>query len=507
MRRLLMRALCGFFMLSLLPAAFPADQSAKTSPPAKTDQKQQDQKTLITVTYDISDIVAKVATWHPGGRSAALQRLSASLVEDFADLDPELARKLLGKDAVFSIQLLNEKTLEIRADKKTQKDLADYFSLVRHLLDGAVEVDCRLYEVDRKIVDAEIARKMNRHPGSATVFVRPDTEEFEKELLEKQDGKMKPDEPIRMGTSSLKRSKAVVQNGARGAIFSWRTAVPYEKRPALGNLANTRRNFTAWLTFPGVVYGEAPGRETAVVFPGFSFDMRPVISSDRRKMQIQLTQHVTQIVAWKKDKLRTWLPNQEMKEIDLEVPVLQESTFTSNISSLDGQPILALVQGQMPRAQARDRVLILAISPIIRIEEEERQILQGKKHFTEADAIRLAEQFIIENGYTDLPAMKDKTKLSHESIDYSDPDERLKLRFNSLERKAYGIGKVDLRENSWTIVFRYNAKNNRNGRTDYDQYVKTVGRALTMKADGSDIRMTHQDYYLKNVKVIKSGDK
>lgn len=126
---------------------------------------------------------------------------------------------------------------------------------------------------------------------------------------------------------------------------------------------------------------------------------------------------------------------------------------------------------------------------------------------TEAEAIRLAEQFIVENGYTDLPAMKDKTKLSHESIDYADPDERLKLRFNSLERKAYGVGKVDLRKDGWTIVFRYNANNNRNGELDYDQYVKTVGRALTMKADGSDIRMIHQDFYLTNVKVIRSGDK
>ena len=42
MMRLLMQALCGFFMLSLLPAAFPAAQSGKTSPPAKTGQKQQD---------------------------------------------------------------------------------------------------------------------------------------------------------------------------------------------------------------------------------------------------------------------------------------------------------------------------------------------------------------------------------------------------------------------------------------------------------------------------------
>jgi hypothetical protein len=134
---------------------------------------------------------------------------------------------------------------------------------------------------------------------------------------------------------------------------------------------------------------------------------------------------------------------------------------------------------------------------------------QVKKQLTEAEAIRLAEQFIVQNGYTDLPTIKDKTKLSHEGIDFADPDDRLKQRFNTLERKAYAVGKGDVRKDGWTIVFRYNANNERARRIipNYDRHIKTVGRAVTMEADGSDIRMQHQDIYLKGLKVIRSGVK
>lgn len=370
MRRLLTRSLCIVLTLTFLSHTLLADQ------PPKTDAKQQDQKKLVTVTYDVKEIVTKMATWNPGGPAAALERLSTTLVEE---IDPVLAAKFLGKNAVYSIQLLDEKQLEIRADKKTQEVLADCLAAIRHLLDVAVEVKCRLYEVDRKIVDQEIARKMTRLPGSAVVFARPDTEEFENQLLAKLDGKMKPDEPIRLGVKSFKRSKAVVQNGASGEIFSWRTAVAYEKRPILDKGAYTTGGPFHSIAFPGAPKYYPPGRETALVFPGFSFDMQPLISHDRRKMQIKLTQRVTQIVAWKKDKLRTWLPNQELKEIDLEVPVLEERTFTSNFGSLDGEPIIAVVQGQRPGARAADKVLVLVLNPIIRIEEEERALREEQR--------------------------------------------------------------------------------------------------------------------------------
>ena len=55
---------------------------------------------------------------------------------------------------------------------------------------------------------------------------------------------------------------------------------------------------------------------------------------------------------------------------------------------------------------------------------------------TEAQAIEFAEKFIEQNGYTDLSP--DKENLAYESIEWeSNVDEMLKMRHNTLERKAF----------------------------------------------------------------------
>ena len=94
---------------------------------------------------------------------------------------------------------------------------------------------------------------------------------------------------------------------------------------------------------------------------------------------------------------------------------------------------------------------------------EPQSKIDGSTHFgviDEAQAISIAEQFIVQNGYTDLPPMEDRSKLFYESIEGgSTPDEILEYRHNTLERSAYGIKKA-LRSSTgwkegvgWTIVF------------------------------------------------------
>ena len=128
---------------------------------------------------------------------------------------------------------------------------------------------------------------------------------------------------------------------------------------------------------------------------------------------------------------------------------------------------------------------------------------QVRKQLTEAEAIRVAEKFVAENRYTDLPSAQDKTSLSSEGIDASDPEERLRTRQNTLERKAYGVGGGG-GEHGWTIVFHYNAKNEsyRQVIPNFDQHIEEVGRAVTMSPDGSNIKMQHQDIYLSGLRVI-----
>lgn len=103
---------------------------------------------------------------------------------------------------------------------------------------------------------------------------------------------------------------------------------------------------------------------------------------------------------------------------------------------------------------------------------------------TEAQAIKFAEKFIRQNGYTDLPP--DKEKLASESIEpESNIDETLRTRRNTLERNAFGISRGRKGKSvGWTIVFKYKGSKSKNG------------RAVTMDLDGSKARVEHVDFIL-----------
>jgi hypothetical protein len=109
----------------------------------------------------------------------------------------------------------------------------------------------------------------------------------------------------------------------------------------------------------------------------------------------------------------------------------------------------------------------------------------------QAQAVKLAEEFIVRNGYTDLPP--DKEHLAFESLERgSNVDEILQARHNTLERKAYGIARGRKSGSpSWIVVFRYK----------YPSYpeMRRNGRAVTMNLDGSNMRVEHQDFILRAV--------
>ena len=114
---------------------------------------------------------------------------------------------------------------------------------------------------------------------------------------------------------------------------------------------------------------------------------------------------------------------------------------------------------------------------------------QKRRPLTQAEAVALAEQFIEQNGYTDLPP--DKTKLSYETIEWeSNVDKMLEQRHDTLERNAYGFrsGRRG-REPGWTVVFRFKHPG--------DPQMESTGRAVTMNLDGSKPRVEHVDFILK----------
>src|ERR1043165_6284186 len=114
-----------------------------------------------------------------------------------------------------------------------------------------------------------------------------------------------------------------------------------------------------------------------------------------------------------------------------------------------------------------------------------------KQELSEIEAVRLAEAFIAQNGYTDLRA--DKSKLAYETIEWtSNIEDMLKQRHDTLARKAYGI--VHERKGGapgWTVVFRYSHPASKQERR--------IGRAVTMNLDGSGLRVEHVDFILKYV--------
>jgi hypothetical protein len=127
---------------------------------------------------------------------------------------------------------------------------------------------------------------------------------------------------------------------------------------------------------------------------------------------------------------------------------------------------------------------------------------QPKKEISEAEAIRLAEEFIVDNGYTDLPPSEDKSKLKRESVHCGLDEWSMKnYRHKSLLRDAYGVWMYDTRKRgkgSWTVVFRYNCDHAYFKTVpDWEKMCKIQGRAVTMDLYGNNLHMIHQDCYLE----------
>jgi hypothetical protein len=127
----------------------------------------------------------------------------------------------------------------------------------------------------------------------------------------------------------------------------------------------------------------------------------------------------------------------------------------------------------------------------------------------ESKAVRVAEEFVARNGYTDFPA--DKSKIAHETIEFArNLDELLKMRASTLERKAYGIlykaTGTKMGEKGWTIVFQSKGIS--------DDFYKSISRetskkitrenhptglAVTMDANFQNLLMEHKPFPLQNV--------
>jgi hypothetical protein len=108
---------------------------------------------------------------------------------------------------------------------------------------------------------------------------------------------------------------------------------------------------------------------------------------------------------------------------------------------------------------------------------------------TREQAIALSEQFVINNGYTSLPA--DTSKLSYELFDsyYKSNGSLLKSRHNELHSKAFCISEG---EDRWNVGFLSTSINV--GKLDsISRQTDLLGRAVIVYKNGKEIRIAHKD--------------
>lgn len=103
--------------------------------------------------------------------------------------------------------------------------------------------------------------------------------------------------------------------------------------------------------------------------------------------------------------------------------------------------------------------------------------------------MKLAEQFIIDNGYSQLPA--DKSKLSYELFDQfeNNVDSLLKTRYNTLHTKAFCIGEG---QDRWDVGF-LSTSVDLNKLDSAQRETNLSGRAVIVMKDGKEIRIAHKE--------------
>ena len=107
---------------------------------------------------------------------------------------------------------------------------------------------------------------------------------------------------------------------------------------------------------------------------------------------------------------------------------------------------------------------------------------------TEDQAIKLAEKFIIDNGYTNLPA--DKSKLRYELLDQleNNVDSILNHRRNTLQPKAFCISD---RNDMWDVGFLTTGIDL--SKLDSTQLQSDLpGRTVIVMKNGKEIRIAHR---------------
>jgi hypothetical protein len=292
-----------------------------------TAEKEQ----LETVTYNVEDLVLRSPTWRkwmdreiPDGIEGVVHAIATTV-------DPDC---WAGKNAEYSIEVLNDKKMDIRATKKQHGQILDILANLRRLADRAVVLEAKLYEVDKGFYKKELEPTLN---GGNTNVADPAASSLEQAVAAK----------LRKEGKILAENKVTILNEQASEFFSRRNAFTYRTKP------ETARADPA--------YGSG--------LQGISYRALVTVSADRRRVRMKITRNLTELIDIKKE---TAFDIHGEKEITVESPNLRDSSATATVDVDDGDYALVPVPYR-PASLAKDRILVLLVQAVVYIEEEERE--------------------------------------------------------------------------------------------------------------------------------------
>jgi hypothetical protein len=303
-------------------------------------------RALYTLRYDIHDLLKKPQFLMDQTRrsvpdNSPLRKVdsdqkAALLVEAIVSaIDPASWRRTTAHHG--AIESVNGGKLVIRANAARHAEVTDLLQAYRRGADMVVTVEAKLYEVDQAFYTRlNNAPYVSREELERRADGRPEPKDSLFKLLEKQ-------KPVLTG------EKGTVEHGGEGLLLSRHKAVAYIPPPEL--------------------------KKPLAVLEGFSFGATVRVSPDRRWVELNISEKLTEIEEIKKIEVFA-LGGKEIKEVRAEQPVLREITHSQDVDVPDGGARLVAVHARPRALQARNRWWVLHIRPTIVIAEEEQAILQ-----------------------------------------------------------------------------------------------------------------------------------
>jgi hypothetical protein len=287
----------------------------------------------IRMVYDFRDLLPEIPWLLPD-----LKRAYPNIDQNLETAKPAavLLRYLLTEVDLQpweSIQVRNDVRLVVQASSGQHEQIAEHIERLRRLADLAVVMNARLYEVDRAFFVKHFAPLFAADADSEERprVIPPDGALFKKIYRQK----------VVQESEFLK-----IRPRRQVPFFSRETVFRFGARPKLKKADRT-----------------TPG----VGLIGVSFEVRPLVSPDRRYLRLRITQKVVQFAGINRTKT---LDIATGKEVEVETPNLCKSTVTGTVQIPDGNPILMPVAYPPPGRGKEDKVWLLVARPVIWIEAE-----------------------------------------------------------------------------------------------------------------------------------------